>query len=169
MKIVYVQEFEVHSGLVEMIYFVLLQIRGQNIMFITFLFQMVPTHIWVSLIKERLQKEDCISKVKSLLAESLNNSFNHGHHGFCFILASHHICLKKIFYFSLTFCPQVFSRRGKIITIVLLLNLKSKKHQLGDYQLIQNQILQTHIIRIVQQTVRTITNEILVVLKGSKG
>ena len=38
MKIVYVQEFEVHSGLVEMIYFVLLQIRGQNIMFITFLF-----------------------------------------------------------------------------------------------------------------------------------
>ena len=168
MKIVYVQEFEIHSGLVEMIYFVLLQIRGQNIMFITFLFQTVPTHIWVSLIKERLQKEDCISKVKSLLAESLNNSFNHGHHGFCFILASHH---KKKIYFSLSFCSQVFSRRGKIITIVLLLNLKSKKkkHQLGDYQLIQYQILQTHFVRIEQQTVRTITNEILAVLKGSKG
>ena len=26
-------------------------------------FQTVPTNIWVSLIKERLEKEDCISKV----------------------------------------------------------------------------------------------------------
>ena len=35
-----------------------------------------------------------------------------------------------------------------------------EKHQLGDYQLIQFQILQTYIIRTVQQTVRRITNEI---------
>lgn len=33
---------------------------------------------------------------------------------------------KKKFYFSLSFCSRVFSRRGKIITIVLLLNLKSE-------------------------------------------
>lgn len=26
-------------------------------------FQPVPTHVWVTLIKERLEKEDCISKV----------------------------------------------------------------------------------------------------------
>ena len=28
-----------------------------------FHFQSVPTHVWVTLIKERLSKEDCISKV----------------------------------------------------------------------------------------------------------
>ena len=41
-----------------------------------------------------------------------------------------------------------------------------EKYQLGDYQLIQYQILRTDIIRIVWQTVRIITNEILGV-KGS--
>ena len=40
-----------------------------------------------------------------------------------------------------------------------------EKYQLGDYKLIQNQILQTNIIRTVWQTVRRITNEIL----GVKG
>ena len=29
-----------------------------------FHFQSVPTHVWVTLIKERLSKEDCISKVR---------------------------------------------------------------------------------------------------------
>ena len=41
-----------------------------------------------------------------------------------------------------------------------------EKYQLGDYQLIHYQILRTVIIRIVWQTVRRITNEILGV-KGS--
>ena len=36
-----------------------------------------------------------------------------------------------------------------------------EKYQLGDYQLIQLQILRTKIIRIVQQSVRRITNKIL--------
>ena len=36
-----------------------------------------------------------------------------------------------------------------------------EKYQLADYKLIQYQILQTYIIRIVWQTVRRITNEIL--------
>ena len=40
-----------------------------------------------------------------------------------------------------------------------------EKYQLGDYKLIQNQILQTNITRTVWQTVRRITNEIL----GIKG
>ena len=40
-----------------------------------------------------------------------------------------------------------------------------KKYQLGDYELIQYQILQTDITRTVWQTVRRITNEIL----GVKG
>ena len=40
-----------------------------------------------------------------------------------------------------------------------------EKYQLGDYQLIQLQILRTKIIRIVQQSVRRITNKIL----GLKG
>ena len=40
-----------------------------------------------------------------------------------------------------------------------------EKYQLGDYKLIQYQILQTNIIRTVWQTVRRITNEIL----GVKG
>ena len=40
-----------------------------------------------------------------------------------------------------------------------------EKCKLGDYQLIQYQILQTNIIRIVWQTVRRITNKIL----GVKG
>ena len=35
-----------------------------------------------------------------------------------------------------------------------------KKYQLGDYKLIQYQILKTNMIRIVSQTVRRITNEI---------
>ena len=38
---------------------------------------------------------------------------------------------------------------------------KKEKDQLGDYQLIQCQILQTNIARTIQQTVRRITNEIL--------
>ena len=40
-----------------------------------------------------------------------------------------------------------------------------EKYQLGDYKLIQSQILQTNITRTVRQTVRRITNEIL----GVKG
>ena len=40
-----------------------------------------------------------------------------------------------------------------------------EKYQPGDYKLIQYQILQTNITRIVWQTVRRITNEIL----GIKG
>ena len=36
-----------------------------------------------------------------------------------------------------------------------------EKYQLGDYKLIQYQILQTNITRTVWQTVRRITNEIL--------
>ena len=40
-----------------------------------------------------------------------------------------------------------------------------EKCQLGDYQLIQYQILQTNITRTMRQTVRRITNEIL----GVKG
>ena len=40
-----------------------------------------------------------------------------------------------------------------------------EKYQLGDYKLIQYQILQTNITRTVWQTVRRITNEIL----GVKG
>ena len=40
-----------------------------------------------------------------------------------------------------------------------------KKYQSGDYWLIQFQILQTNITKIVWQTVRRITNEIL----GVKG
>ena len=38
-----------------------------------------------------------------------------------------------------------------------------EKYQLGDHKLIQYQILQTTIIRTVWETVRRITNEILVV------
>ena len=37
----------------------------------------------------------------------------------------------------------------------------SQKYQLGDYELIQYQILQTEITRTVWQTVRRITDEIL--------
>ena len=40
-----------------------------------------------------------------------------------------------------------------------------EKYQLGDYKLIQYEILQTNITRTVWQTVRKITNEIL----GVKG
>ena len=40
-----------------------------------------------------------------------------------------------------------------------------EKYQLGDYKLIQYQILQTNITRTIQQTERRITNEIL----GVKG
>ena len=40
-----------------------------------------------------------------------------------------------------------------------------EKYQLGDYRLIQYQILQTNITRTVWQTVRRITNEIV----GVKG
>ena len=40
-----------------------------------------------------------------------------------------------------------------------------EKYQLGDYKLIQYQILQINITRVVRQTVRRITNEIL----GVKG
>ena len=40
-----------------------------------------------------------------------------------------------------------------------------EKYQLGDYKLIQYQILQTNVMRTVWQTVRRITNEIL----GVKG
>ena len=40
-----------------------------------------------------------------------------------------------------------------------------EKYQPGDYKLIQYQILQTNITRIVWQTIRRITNEIL----GIKG
>ena len=36
-----------------------------------------------------------------------------------------------------------------------------EKYQLGDYKLIQYQILQTNITRTVWQTVRRVTNEIL--------
>ena len=36
-----------------------------------------------------------------------------------------------------------------------------EKYQLGDYELIQYQTLQIDIIRIVSQTVKKITNEIL--------
>ena len=38
-----------------------------------------------------------------------------------------------------------------------------EKYQLGDHKLIQYQILQTTIIRTVWETVRRITNEILIV------
>ena len=41
----------------------------------------------------------------------------------------------------------------------------NEKYKLGDYKLIQYQILQTNITRTVWQTVRRITNEIL----GVKG
>lgn len=40
-----------------------------------------------------------------------------------------------------------------------------EKHQQGNYMLIQYQILQTNIVRVVWQTFRRITNEIL----GVKG
>ena len=43
----------------------------------------------------------------------------------------------------------------------------NEKYKLGDYKLIQYQILQTNITRTVWQTVRIITNEILGV-KGLK-
>ena len=43
----------------------------------------------------------------------------------------------------------------------------NEKYKLGDYKLIQYQILQTNITRTVWQTVRRITNEILGV-KGLK-
>ena len=43
--------------------------------------------------------------------------------------------------------------------------IKKNEYQLGDYKLIQYQILQTNITRTVWQTVRRITNEIL----GVKG
>ena len=43
-----------------------------------------------------------------------------------------------------------------------------EKYQLGDYKLIQYEILQNNIIRIIPQTVRRIANEILGV-KGLKG
>ena len=38
---------------------------------------------------------------------------------------------------------------------------KKEKYQLGDYFLIQYQILQTNIVRIIYQTVGRIANEIL--------
>ena len=41
---------------------------------------------------------------------------------------------------------------------------KKEKYQLGDYKLIQYQILHTNITRTVQQTVRRITNQILGVI-----
>ena len=43
--------------------------------------------------------------------------------------------------------------------------MRKKKYQLGDYFLIQYQILQTNIARIIHQTVGRIANEIL----GVKG
>ena len=46
-------------------------------------------------------------------------------------------------------------------------NEKKEKSSLGDYWLIQYQILQTNITRTIWQTVRRITNEILGV-KGLK-
>ena len=46
-----------------------------------------------------------------------------------------------------------------------VMRIKNKKHQLGDYLLIQFQILQTNFMWIVWETVRRITNEIL----GVKG
>ena len=46
-------------------------------------------------------------------------------------------------------------------------NKKKEKSSLGDYWLIQYQILQTNITRTIWQTVRRITNEILGV-KGLK-
>ena len=45
---------------------------------------------------------------------------------------------------------------------------KEKYYKLGDYKLIQYQILPTNITRTIRQTVRRITNEILGV-KGLKG
>ena len=44
-------------------------------------------------------------------------------------------------------------------------NENKEKSQLGDYKLIQNQILQTNILRTVWQTVRRIASEII----GVKG
>ena len=78
---------------------------------------MVPTHIWVSLIKERLQKEDCISKVKSLLTESLNNSFNHGHHGFVLYLLVIIFVLKKYFIFLLVFVHKYSAGEEKLLPL----------------------------------------------------
>ena len=43
-------------------------------------------------------------------------------------------------------------------------NFSKEKYQLGNYCLIQFQILQTNITLIVRQTVRKITNEILGVI-----
>ena len=59
-------------------------------------------------------------------------------------------------------------------SLQFLNNIKQKsdenkeKYQLGDYKLIQYEILQNNIIRIITQTVRRIANEILGV-KGLKG
>ena len=39
-------------------------------------------------------------------------------------------------------------------------DVNKEKYQLGDYELIQYQILQTYITRTIQQTIRRIINEI---------
>ena len=69
---------------------------------------------------------------------------------------------------SLTFNSHEWPRQN--FSLQYQYNIKQKsdekeKYQLGDYKLIQYQILQTNITRTVWQTVWRITNEIL----GDKG
>ena len=69
--------------------------------------------------------------------------------------------------------PAIFLVRS-VMVLQYQYNIKQtrgenkEKYQLGDHKLIQYQILQTTIIRTVWETVRRITNEILVV-KGLSG
>ena len=64
--------------------------------------------------------------------------------------------------------PAIFLVRS-LMVLQYQFNIKQtrgenkEKYQLGDHKLIQYQILQTTIIRTVWETVRRITNEILVV------
>ena len=59
---------------------------------------------------------------------------------------------------------RIFPNNINIISSRLVMRIK-KIYQLGDYELIQYQILQTNITRTVWETVRRVTNEIL----GVKG
>ena len=77
-----------------------------------------------------------------------------------------HVTSQTLIYcFSLTFWFPWMTRSEFLLTTTIILSNQvfriKEKYQLADYKLIQYQILQTYIIRIVWQTVRRITNEIL--------
>ena len=66
-------------------------------------------------------------------------------------------CLGDIFCFT----PMSDQDRISSYNIKQASNENKEKYQLGDYKLIQNQILQTNILRTVWQSIRRIASEIM--------